>query len=91
MLNILEGYDIASMGFGSADYLHVLTEAKKLAFEDRAKFYADPAFNDIPVDWLISKEYAAQRRELIEGLGSHVRAEAPRAWGEVSQGLAAGQ
>ncbi len=65
MLNILEGYDIASMGFGSADYIHVFVEAKKLAFEDRAKFYADPAFNDIPVDWLISKEYAAERRKLI--------------------------
>ena len=65
MLNIMEGYDIAAMGFGSADYLHVLTEAKKLAFEDRAKFYADMAFNDVPVDWLVSKEYAAQRRELI--------------------------
>ena len=42
MLNILEGYDIAAMGFGSADYIHVFTEAKKLAFEDRAKYYADP-------------------------------------------------
>ena len=66
MLNILEGFDIASMGFGSPDYLHLLIEAKKLAYEDRAKFYADPAFNDIPVDWLISKEYGAQRRELID-------------------------
>ena len=44
MLQILEGYDIASMGFGSADYLHVFTEAKKLAFADRARFYADPSF-----------------------------------------------
>ena len=66
MLNILEGYDLASMGFGSAEYLHVLTEAKKLAFEDRAKFYADPAFNQIPVEQLISKEYAAERRKLID-------------------------
>jgi gamma-glutamyltranspeptidase/glutathione hydrolase len=66
MLNTLEGYDLAAMGFGSPEYLHVLTEAKKLAFEDRAKFYADPAFNDIPVDWLISKEYAAERRALID-------------------------
>ncbi len=65
MLNILEGYDIKSMGFGSAEYLHVLTEAKKLAFEDRAKFYADPAFNEIPVELLISKGYAAERRKLI--------------------------
>ena len=66
MLNILEGFDIVSMGFGSPDYLHLLIEAKKLAYEDRAKFYADPAFNDIPVDWLVSKEYGAQRRKLID-------------------------
>ncbi|MHC4520988.1 MAG: gamma-glutamyltransferase, partial [Planctomycetota bacterium] len=65
ILNILEGYDIKGMGFGSKAYAHHFIEAKKLAFEDRAKFYADPAFNDIPVEWLISKEYAAQRRELI--------------------------
>ncbi len=66
MLNILEGFDLAGMGFGSAAHLHVLTEAKKVAFEDRAKFYADPAFNDIPVRRLISKEYAAERRALID-------------------------
>ncbi|MFQ5703999.1 MAG: gamma-glutamyltransferase [Gemmatimonadales bacterium] len=66
MLNILEGYDLASMGFGSPEYLHLLTEAKKLAYEDRAKFYADPDFNDIPVARLISKEYAKQRRSLID-------------------------
>lgn len=66
MLNILEGYDIAAMGFGSTEYLHVLTEAKKLAYEDRAKFYADPEFNKIPVEELISKSYAARRRALID-------------------------
>jgi len=66
MLNILEGFDIASMGFGSADYLHVLAEAKKLAFEDRARYYADPDFADVPVARLISKEYAAERRALID-------------------------
>ncbi|MDG1275804.1 MAG: gamma-glutamyltransferase [Algoriphagus sp.] len=65
MLNILEGFDIAAMGFGSTEYLHVLTEAKKLAYEDRAKFYADPEFNKIPVEELISKSYAAERRALI--------------------------
>ncbi len=65
MLNILEGYDLHAMGFGSADYLHVFTEAKKLAFEDRAKFYADPAFVKVPVQQLISKDYAARRRALI--------------------------
>jgi gamma-glutamyltranspeptidase/glutathione hydrolase len=65
ILNILETYDIASMGYGSADYLHVFTEAKKLAFEDRAKYYSDPDFNKIPVEQLISKNYAKKRRELI--------------------------
>lgn len=65
ILNILEGYDIASMGFGSAEYLHTLTEAKKLAFADRAKFYADMDFVDVPVTKLISKDYAAARRESI--------------------------
>ena len=66
ILNILEGFDIAAMGFGSADYIHHFVEAKKLAFEDRAKYYADPDFNDIPVETLISKEYATQRRKLID-------------------------
>ncbi len=65
ILNILEAYDIASMGFDSAEYLHILIEAKKLAFEDRAKFYVDMDFADVPVKQLISKEYAAERRELI--------------------------
>ncbi|MAX42020.1 MAG: gamma-glutamyltransferase [Alteromonadaceae bacterium] len=65
ILNILEQYDIEGMGFGSADYIHTFVEAKKLAFEDRAKYYADPAFNDIPVDALISKDYAQKRRALI--------------------------
>ena len=60
MLNMLEGYDIKSMGFGSADYLHLFIEAKKLAFEDRARFYADPEFAKIPLKALLSKEYAAQ-------------------------------
>ncbi|WP_318308497.1 gamma-glutamyltransferase [Flagellimonas crocea] len=66
MLNILEGFDIGRMGFGSAEYLHVLTEAKKLAYEDRAKFYADPDFVNIPLETLLSDEYASQRRNLID-------------------------
>ena len=65
MLNLLEAYDLKSMGFGSADYLHVLIEAKKLAFEDRARFYADPEFAKTPLRGLLSKEYAAKRRVLI--------------------------
>jgi gamma-glutamyltranspeptidase/glutathione hydrolase len=66
ILNILERYDLEGMGFGSADYVHTFVEAKKLAFADRAKFYADPKFNQIPVDWLISKQYAAKRQQLID-------------------------
>ena len=65
ILNVLEGYDLKSFGFGSADHIHFFIEAKKLAFEDRAKFYADPEFNQIPVDELISKDYADRRRKQI--------------------------
>ena len=66
ILNVLEQYDIEGMGFGSTEYVHTFVEAKKLAFEDRAKYYADPAFNKLPVEWLISKEYAQQRKALID-------------------------
>jgi gamma-glutamyltranspeptidase/glutathione hydrolase len=61
----MEPYDIASMGFGSAEYIHLFTEAKKLAYEDRAKFYADMDFVDVPVAALISKKYADKRRHHI--------------------------
>ena len=66
MLNLLEKFDIKSMGFGSAEYIHHFVEAKKIAFADRAKYYADMDFNDIPVDFLISKEYADGRRDEIK-------------------------
>ena len=65
ILNILEQYDIASMGHNSAEYIHLFTEAKKLAYEDRAKYYADMSFADVPVEELISKEYALERNKLI--------------------------
>jgi len=65
MLNVLEGYDLKAAGFGSVEHLHLFLEAKKLAFEDRAKYYADPAFAKAPVAQLVSKDYAAQRRKLI--------------------------
>ncbi|MCW0371953.1 MULTISPECIES: gamma-glutamyltransferase [Xanthomonas] len=65
MLNILEGYDFSRIPFGSAEHVHLFTEAKKLAFADRARFYADPAFQPAPLARLISKDYAAQRRALI--------------------------
>ncbi len=66
MLNLLEPYDIRSLGHNSAEHLHRLIEAKKLAFADRAKFYFDPAFGKVPVAQLISKAYADQRRKKID-------------------------
>jgi gamma-glutamyltranspeptidase/glutathione hydrolase len=65
MLQILEGYDFDTIPFGSPMHVHLFTEAKKLAFEDRAKYYADPDFVDIPLEQLLSEEYANQRRALI--------------------------
>jgi gamma-glutamyltranspeptidase/glutathione hydrolase len=65
MLNILEGYDFSKIKRGSAEHIHLFTEAKKLVFEDRAKYYADMDFAKIPVKSLISKEYAAERRKFI--------------------------
>ncbi|MBK6962476.1 MAG: gamma-glutamyltransferase [Bacteroidales bacterium] len=65
MLNILEGYDFSQIPYGSARHIHLFAEAKKLAFEDRAKYYADMEFAKVPVNELISKSYAAERRKLI--------------------------
>jgi gamma-glutamyltranspeptidase/glutathione hydrolase len=66
MLNILEGFDLKRMGRDSVDFWHTLVEAKKLAFEDRARYYADPAFGEPPVAGLLSKEYARARAGLID-------------------------
>ena len=66
MLNILEGFDLGSLRWGSAEHLHLIIEAKKLAFEDRARFYADPHFARVPVEALVSKGYAAARRALLD-------------------------
>jgi len=76
MLNLLEGFDLAALGSGSAGTLHLLAEAKKLAFEDRARFYADPAFVEVPMARLLSKEYAAERRKLIDPKRAAQRVEA---------------
>ena len=65
ILNLLEAYDIRSMGFGSAEYIHHFVEAKKIAFADRAKYYADMDFSKVPVKYIISKEYADIRRKEI--------------------------
>jgi gamma-glutamyltranspeptidase/glutathione hydrolase len=66
MLNILEGYAFKPEDFGTARHIHLFTEAKKLVFEDRARYYADPEFAKIPVKELLDKSYAARRRALIQ-------------------------
>ncbi|MEL6974897.1 MAG: gamma-glutamyltransferase [Bacteroidota bacterium] len=65
MLQILEGFDFSNIEFGSAEHLHLFTEAKKLAFEDRAKYYADMDFFNVPVETLLADDYANKRREMI--------------------------
>jgi gamma-glutamyltranspeptidase/glutathione hydrolase len=66
MLNVLERYDLPSMGWGSADYTHLLIEAKKLAYADRARFYADTAFESVPIEPLRSKSYAEIQNRRID-------------------------
>ncbi len=66
ILNILEGFDLRAMGRNSPETLHAMVEAKKIAWADRAKFYADPAFAKIPLSGLLSKSYGAERRKLID-------------------------
>lgn len=80
MLQILEGYDFSEIAFGSAEHLHLFTEAKKLAFEDRAKYYADMNFVNVPVTELLSDDYAARRRALINEKAATYNA------GEISAG-----
>jgi gamma-glutamyltranspeptidase/glutathione hydrolase len=80
MLQILEGYDFSNIDFGSTEHLHLFTEAKKLAFEDRAKYYADMDFVKVPVAELLSDDYAVKRRNLIGDMASKYEA------GEISAG-----
>ena len=80
ILKILEGFNFSEIDFGSSEHLHLFTEAKKLAFEDRAKFYADMAFAKVPMKTLLSDAYADQRRALIQDKASMYSA------GELSAG-----
>ncbi|MGD9617925.1 MAG: gamma-glutamyltransferase [Alphaproteobacteria bacterium] len=66
ILNLLEGFDVAAWGEGTADYYHHIVEAVKVAFADRDEWLTDPDHVEIPLDRLLSKEYAAQRRTLID-------------------------
>ena len=65
-LMLLEGFDLAALGHNSTEYVHTVVEAAKLAYADREQYYGDPAFVDVPLDRLLSKEYAARRRTLID-------------------------
>ncbi len=80
MLQILEGYDFSDIEFGNAEHLHLFTEAKKLVFEDRARYYADMDFADVPVGELISEDYANERRKEIGDYARSYNA------GEISKG-----
>jgi gamma-glutamyltranspeptidase/glutathione hydrolase len=64
-LRLLEGFDLAAMGHASAEYVHTVTECAKLAFADREAWYGDPAFVDVPLDVLLSRDYAEERRKLV--------------------------
>ncbi|WP_407704869.1 gamma-glutamyltransferase [Thalassotalea loyana] len=66
MLSVLKNFELGNMEHNGSDYLHLMTEAKKLAFEDRARFYADPDYVNIDLDYLLSDEYGAKRAELID-------------------------
>ena len=76
MLNILENFDIKKLGFGTSEYIHLFAETKKIVYEDRALYYADPSFSDIPVSKLISKEYAKNRLDLIDPNKSSIKFDA---------------
>ncbi len=80
MLNLLEGYDLRGLGPRSADYWHLFLEAKKLAYADRARYYTDPDFAQVPVAELVSKSYAETRRKRIsmDRAMTHVDAGDPR-------------
>jgi len=69
-LRLLESFDLAAMGHGSAEYIHTITECAKLAFADREAWYGDPNFTDVPLDLLLSREYAEERRALVGGESS---------------------
>ena len=70
MLNILEGFPLSEMEYNSPEYLHLLIEAKKLAYADLGKYVADPWQNELPTASLLSKEYAAKRRKMIDREGA---------------------
>ena len=70
-LNILENFDLKSMGHNSPAYIHTVAEALKLSFGDREAFYGDPDFAEVPLDGLLSKEYAAERSQLIDPEGAY--------------------
>ena len=79
-LRLLDGYDLPRLGHNTADYIHILTEASKLAFADREEYYGDPCFTGVPIRRLLSRSYAAERRKLI----NHKKASLDLRPGEIS-------
>lgn len=78
MLKVIEAFDLTGLGWGSPEALHVMVEAKRLAYEDRAKYYADPHFAELPVQDLVSDAYASARRALIDPSRARVTVSAGR-------------
>jgi gamma-glutamyltranspeptidase/glutathione hydrolase len=78
LLNILENFDLKAMGRDSTALWHTMVEAKKIAYEDRARFIADPTFSREPVDWLLSKPYASKRASLVDPARAALRVDAGR-------------
>ena len=76
-LNILENFDLKAMGHNTPEYIHTVAESLKLAFGDREAFYADPGFAEVPIDGLLSKEYAAERAGLVDPERAHHEQRAP--------------
>src|SRR5439155_11768018 len=92
-LHLLEGFELGAMGVASADLVHTVVECAKLAFADREAWYGDPDFADVPLDLLLSKEYAADRRALVtETASGELRpgGDAPRLPAPVTAGVTAG-
>lgn len=86
MLSLLDGYDLGELGHNSMQYIHLLTEAMKLSFADRERYYGDPRFVDVPMETLLSADYAARRRETIDWERAYPEMPLPGDIGEAGDG-----
>ena len=65
-MSLLDGFDLKGMGHNTADYIHTIAECIKLSFADRERYYGDPRFIDVPIEYLLSEEYVSTRRKMID-------------------------